>query len=135
MPSGLGSALTSAYLATRFAERVPGVDFILGEGRPLEAVGFGKSMAIITAFNPFNHAMPPAQNEAANAALLAELTGLGLACSPIDGMDPTGAWVEESYMVFDIPFDQAVGAGDKYGQNAIVWIESRDMIPRLLLLK
>lgn len=51
------------------------------------------------------------------------------------GKHPTDSWEgEESYLVLGISLKEAMEIGQKYKQNAIVWIGS-DAIPELVLLR
>ena len=61
------------------------------------------SAAIITAWNPFSHAQPRTLNEAYNAALHSAIEQAQRRWVPARGSDPSGAWFEVGFCVFDVP--------------------------------
>ena len=49
--------------------------------------------------------------------------------------DPTGAWPEEkSFLALGVGEDTARKLGNRFRQDAVVWVRS-DAVPRLLLLR
>jgi hypothetical protein len=91
--------------------------------------------AFITAYNPFSEILKEAENIQRQNQLTEELTRLGYKLIQGLGRDKEDQWPgEKSVLVLNIPLDTAKNLGNKYGQNAIVWIEE-NAIPQLLLLK
>jgi N-formylglutamate amidohydrolase len=90
--------------------------------------------AFITAFNPYSEILDESENLKRHTELSKELVDLGYEFILGIGRDKEGGWEgEKSVLVLNIPNDTAKFLGNKYGQNAIVWIE-KDAIPNLVLL-
>lgn len=90
--------------------------------------------AFITAFNPFSETLDNKQNQQRNERLIGDVEQLGLDFLKGIGRDKSGNWQgEESLLIFDVTFNQAQMLGNRYGQNAILFIEE-DAIPKLVLL-
>jgi hypothetical protein len=90
--------------------------------------------AFITAFNPYSEMLDVSENLKRHNALSKELNDLGFDFLQGIGRDKDGQWQgEKSVLVLNITNDTAKFLGNKYGQNAIIWIEE-DAIPQLLLL-
>ena len=91
--------------------------------------------AFVTAANPGGVARSHAENEAAMAALEAELRA-----EPRwpwlrgEGRDSAGQWRETSVLLFGIGRDEATALGRRLGQNAIVFAE-RGGAPQLVLTR
>lgn len=82
------------------------------------------SAAFITAYNPRGVARPSAENERAQARLLAEIDSLGLPRLDGDGADPSGQWPPEpSVLVLGIDEARATELAARYEQAAYVYIE------------
>lgn len=94
------------------------------------------SMGFITACNPLGEVVSDAANADAMAALLAEVTALGLVVLPGVGRDgdPASSWPgEPSLAVLGIGRQQAAELGRRHRQNAIIWAGA-DAVPALDLL-
>lgn len=88
--------------------------------------------SFVTAANPCGEARPPAENDAAMAALRASLELPWLAG---EGRDPDGRWsAEPSVLVLGISRPDAEALGRRLEQNAIVFVE-RSCAPELVLLR
>jgi hypothetical protein len=93
-----------------------------------------KQAAFITAYNPYSEIFDESENLKRHATLSTELTQLGFSFLLGEGRDKERQWPSEiSVLVLNILNDTAKTLGNKYGQNAILWIEE-DAIPQLLLL-
>jgi hypothetical protein len=91
--------------------------------------------ALITAFNPYSEILDESENLKRQNALSKELNDFGFEFLQGLGRDKERQWPgERSVLVLNIPIDVAKKLGNKYGQNAIIWIEE-DAIPQLLLLE
>lgn len=91
--------------------------------------------AFITACNPFSNISTENENLTAQSALLNDLLELRLNIIPGVGKDPDGLWPgEQSFLALGISLEQATVLGNKYGQNAIIWIDF-DLMPSLVLLQ
>ncbi len=91
--------------------------------------------AFITACNPFSNICTENDNLTAQNALLSDLLEIGFYIIPGIGKDPDGLWPgEQSFLALGISLEQATILGSKYGQNAIIWIDS-DLRPSLVLLQ
>jgi hypothetical protein len=90
--------------------------------------------ALITAYNPYSERLSEVENSKAQTALTEELHEMGLGFIQGLGRDKAGQWpAEKSVLVFNISKSTAQMLGNKYQQNAILWIEE-DACPQLLLL-
>jgi len=91
------------------------------------------SSAFLTAYNPLSNIVTDAENTAAQQALEAELTELGLTFLSGYGCDGDGAWPKEvSALVLGITFDTAKAIATRYGQNAFLFADD-DAVPMLIL--
>jgi len=79
-----------------------------------------KNWGIVTAENPNATQQSEAQNQAANAALRAELDAKGLKYVEVKGMYPGDLKESNSFLVFGIDSDAAVDIGQRYGQEAVL---------------
>ena len=78
--------------------------------------------AYITAWNPNSKALPAAENEQRNQALVKELAAKGFTYYPGKGVPNEGDWIPEaSFLILDLSKNDALQIGRKYGQKAIVW--------------
>ncbi len=138
--SRIPRAIVEAYLATDY--RVWGDwPLVLRVGQrsaDLAALFEAQSVAsaaVVTAWNPLSEPRPIAENQTAQARLVADIELLGLRHQPGHGADPTGAWPPEpSRLMLGIDLTSAGSLGRKYGQNGIVWAGA-DAIPALVLLR
>lgn len=120
LKSVVSSDLTKDYLATRFASKASGLNFILGAGAPLNGLPPGKdSFAILTAYNPQSKKSSMADNQAANAELGRRLEALGFEAIAIDGADPSGKWMEPSFLVYGLELDKAIELGREWGKTPL----------------
>ncbi|HEX6975596.1 MAG TPA: DUF3293 domain-containing protein, partial [Vicinamibacterales bacterium] len=88
--------------------------------------------AFITAWNPGSIPLAPAENDARQRRLGAELERLGLRALPGEGVGDDPSWApEESLMVFNVSEGRGVALGRKFGQLAIV-VGRRGEPPRLV---
>jgi hypothetical protein len=91
--------------------------------------------AFISAYNPYSEILEEPENLTRHSALSEELSDLGLSFIEGLGRDKEGQWPgEKSVLVLNISNDCARMLGNKYGQNAILWI-GEGAIPQLLLLE
>ena len=91
--------------------------------------------AMISAYNPYSQRLSDEENLIAHESLRNDLRRHY--CSIIESLniDPTGRWLtEKSFFVPGLDLNTARSLGQKFNQNAIVWIDS-DAIPRLILLR
>ena len=94
-----------------------------------------KTATVITAWNPRSEKKSEAENEAAQAQLIADLNMAGLRHLPALGADPKEQWKGEvSLLVLDAARETVEALGRKYGQNCIVWADA-DALPKLLFLR
>jgi len=137
----VSKTVINAYNIAHYHVKVPDNSFVLlieKRSAPLAALmkDLGVTQAaFITASNPFSRKVKDTVNERARKALKNDIEKLGVVFYEGSGEDPSGKWkVEASYLVLGIAQEQARALGVKYGQNAIVWVES-DATPELLLLR
>jgi hypothetical protein len=90
--------------------------------------------AFITAYNPYSESLDEQENIKRQTALIEELREMGLDFIQGIGRDKEALWPgEKGVLVFNISNAVARMLGNKYEQNAILWIE-KDACPQLLLL-
>lgn len=90
----------------------------------LQAQGV-RTAAFLTACNPGSREIDPADNQAAQAALLEAAARLGHSTLPGVAVDPDGAWPdEESVLILGIDAATATMLARRFGQNALVWINA-----------
>jgi hypothetical protein len=93
------------------------------------------SAGYLTAWNPLSKPQARAQNDAANAWLIAELERLGCRCLHGYGAGSDTAWEPEaSVLALGLGLPQARELGKRYGQNAVVFAGA-DAVPQLVLLR
>ena len=83
---------------------------------------------VLTAWNPGRARPSRAVNEAANAALRADLISLGQSVFPAIGMDPDSSHSEESYAVIGLTDQVAKDLGAKFGQWAVFRIDVSEQV-------
>jgi hypothetical protein len=89
----------------------------------------------ITACDPFGEAQSRKLNEAGQGRPSTELRVLSARVIGGAGIDPSGAWPEESsFLALGIGLDVARDLGFRYRQDAIVWAGD-DAMPRLMRLR
>lgn len=105
------------------------LDLRIGEPSPhlralLQSAGVSTA-AFLTACNPASLPQDQAANQAAQASLLEAAARLGHTTLPGVALDPNGAWpAEESVLVLGISTTAAVTLARRFGQNALVWVDS-----------
>jgi sugar phosphate isomerase/epimerase len=91
--------------------------------------------AFLTAWNPFSQPTDDIANAARQAELLDALSRLGLVCMPGLGRHPSNDWPgEDSVLALGLGLNAAKALGQRFEQNAIVWIGT-DAVPQLILLR
>lgn len=130
-------ALADAYRATDYhVDAAPPVVLRIGRreaaaDRLLAAHGVATA-AFLTAWNPASRTTPPAENDAAQARLRADLAAGGYATLPGRGLGRDGLWPpEESVLALGIDRSTAIRLARAYGQNAFVWL-ARQAAPELV---
>jgi hypothetical protein len=122
------SSLDARYRSTIYRVFIAGdapIDLRIGEPSArldlvLESHG-AEAWAFISAWNPASRELPPAQNGARHAELLAIIRERGWSCLDGSGIPAHSDWTAEaSVLVPGIALDEAVALGRRFGQNAIV---------------
>ena len=138
--SAIPASLIRAYEATDYRVLEP-APFTMKIGRPspeledLYRRTGARTATVITAWNPRSEKKTDAENEAAQAKLVADLEQAGLAHLPALGADPKEEWKGEvSLLVLGATKETVEALGRKYGQNCIVWAAA-DAVPALIFLR
>lgn len=93
------------------------------------------SSAFITAWNPHSQITSADSNARLNKALREHLFCGGFEIRPGIGQYPSGSWEgEESFLVLGMSLEDAMACGNKFEQNAIVWI-GKEGVPQLVVLQ
>lgn len=141
--SRLDADLIQAYRDSRYLAAgtpVGTVCLVVGEHSPtLEClfVATGrKTAAFLTAVNPHGMALPATGNAARQHALAQRLQAGGWPCYAGAGVgrDPEAWPPEPSWLVLDLPRNEAIALGRSFQQNAIVYAE-RGLPVELILLR
>ncbi len=74
---------------------------------------------VITAWNPHSEVVSQAENDAANDALVTEITTRGYRVTLAVGSSPDSAWSEDSFLVHDPDPAWVMDAARRFGQNAV----------------
>lgn len=128
MNTGNHAGLWSAYLDTIIEFTDPtGVRWRLrsraadesGADVVPEFLGRDFEVWVITAWNPESRQVSEIQNRNAHEQLLTEIRADGLAALPAVGLSRDRAWFEESAFIVDATRDWALGAGERFAQNAV----------------
>ena len=130
--------LEAAYRATTYRVYLPGGQCDL---RPaiasetlrcwLETAGV-TGFAILTAHNPGSSPLDENENSCRQSQLECELLESGVETYTGENVADSDDWpAEESCFVSDLPIDEAMALGEKYGQNAIV-CGGHDGVPELV---
>jgi hypothetical protein len=91
--------------------------------------------AYVTAYNSQGKQTEPLINARQQKLLLGDIRRTGLPFLDGFGEDTTGNWKSEpSFLILGITLEDAEALGERYGQNAFVWIEN-DYVPQLVLLR
>lgn len=94
-----------------------------------------ESAAFITACNPYSQLLSDHENAVRQGEMELELKGDNYKLITGTGSDPCGIWPgEPSVLVLGIDLQSARNVGERWGQNAIIWI-SEFGIPQLELLR
>lgn len=131
----------AAYRATHYRVGVGSESFTLfidirsdAVTRLYEKTGYSCGV-FITAFNPFGQAQSVEANEVAQSRLEGDLRALDSHLVAGVGADPSGTWPEEeSFFALGIDKNTARQLGQRFYQDAVIWI-GPDAIPQLLLLR
>lgn len=133
------AALDAAYRAACYRLLAPPVLSVqIGVAHPALAARLRQAgadgAAWLTAVNPGSQRLDARANAARLAALDACLHAGGWTVWPALARDPSGAWPDEaSRMVPGLPRAEAEALGRRFGQNALLWIDS-DGRPELVWL-
>lgn len=129
--------LDRVYRGTHFHVHAPS-PFVLKIDEPsaelaaLHAQHGVSCSAFVTAWNPRSRTLPDGENEARQHELLAVLRGDGITTLPGTGVDPSGQWPgEPSVLALGLSRSRARQLGERFEQNAIVWV-GPDANPALL---
>lgn len=141
-PTVLPKSLIDSYLAASYQVQIDKDDRIslrMGHRSARLATLLqttGNACAVyITACNPESRITSLAANQAAMAGLYEQLARQSPFIYRGESIDPSGKWpAEESFLALGIDLLVAKSIGSKFGQNAIVWMDSA-AIPRLVLLR
>ena len=106
------------------------------EQRRCASVGSGRCGRGTDGAEPLRHAAQGIEaNEAAHECLGTDLRALSARVIEGAGADPSGAWPEEkSFFALGVDLDGARNLGNRYMQDAIVWVGA-DAVPKLILLR
>lgn len=132
----LPRALRDAYTAAHYTLLPPHEGLVLRIGQPPPADVWrlaprARSLAVVTAWNPFSEPLPPVENHRRQAALAAAIAQAGLRAWPAEGQDPTGRWTPEaSLLVADATADSMDRWLRDWGQYALVQVR-RGGVPQL----
>ena len=89
----------------------------------------------ITAFNPLGVMHSEIENKLFQTKLRYDLEAISNIIYDGEGGDLSGEWpAEHSYLVMGIDRSTGIKIGNKYEQNAILWVGS-DHVPELILLR
>lgn len=90
--------------------------------------------AFITACNPLSQALSDAENDLRQQRLLAEIRQAGYTGLIGEGRPWRPGWKPEaSWLIPGMPLEAACAIGQRYQQNAIVWVGA-DCVPQLQVL-
>jgi len=128
-PTDIAASLICSYLQANFHVWGP-TPFHFNVGKPsadlhalLENNGT-TTAAFITAYNPLGQSLDTHSNESKHRLLLADIETYGLEVIEGEGRDPKNEWPgERSLLILGIDKTTAIEIGNRYQQNAIVWIE------------
>jgi hypothetical protein len=90
----------------------------------LNAAGFGKPFAIMTAFDPRGRDLPRAENEQRKRALDQRLLASGYTFAPVDSCSPDRSHCESSVAVV-MPQEEALDLARGMEQVAIFWFDGK----------
>lgn len=123
--------LAEAYNRTQYLMQTETGEIVLRIGQPSKAIADllkaagADGGAFITAENPFSQPLTFDENKARQDRLREDLAVLGTLIIDGAGQGEDPSWpAEASYSAIGISRDQACELGQKYEQNAIVWIDA-----------
>jgi hypothetical protein len=89
----------------------------------------------ITAWNPYSEQLTDEKNRTNQQSLISEINGLGFDLIPGRGVAQSGNWPpEDSILVLGCDENSSIALGQKYQQNAVVFIGG-NAIPQLINTK
>ena len=128
--SEVPAELVEAYNRTQYLMQTETGEIVLRIGQPSKAIANllkaagADGGAFITAENPFSQPLTFEENKDRQDRLRQDLTELGALIIDGAGQGEDPSWpAEASYSAIGITRDQACELGQKYEQNAIVWID------------
>jgi hypothetical protein len=93
-------------------------------------------LCFITACNPYSAILTEEENNRRMQMLKRDLDNMSAVYFEAVGKAPDESWSESSFLVGGISLSDARTLGERYEQNAFLWLEAGDgYIPRLLLLR
>jgi hypothetical protein len=123
--------LLEAYKRTEFIVDLPDRQTVIWHGKrnvvieQILSEHAAKTGAFITAHNPCSQRLSDRENRERHRLLIAEVEKQGFAYLTGRGVGEDHSWpAEESVFVIGSTHDQATALGTKYGQLAIVWVET-----------
>jgi hypothetical protein len=136
-------ALLQAYRATCYHVSAPGNALQLRVGQydaglaKLLREAWVDSAALITAWNPDSELRDRSVNEAAQRALVQQLSAAGHPCLagrnvPDDKSTDARTWIEDSVLVLEVTLEAAREIAARCGQLAFLWIDRR-AVPQLVM--
>ena len=137
---GVPEHLIVAYAAAHYVVfGEPDIVLKIGEPNPhleaLFAARRARSAAFVSAANPHGERRSLVRNVVAFQVLKILLRKSRYLYFEGEGRDPTGEWPPEgSVLILDMPRADAEALGNRFHQNAIVWIE-RGGAPELVMLR
>ena len=78
-----------------------------------------RSAVVMTAWNPGHERPTVERNRTMNEAMGRELRATGFEVWRADGRAPDGSWLEEGWIIWDMPVDQGLDIASMYRQYAI----------------
>lgn len=141
MTTEISTELLAAYQATEYRVEAMPEPFCLSIGQYSAALARllddseCHSAAFISAHNPFSEPHGADTNALAHEQLKQALEDQSTILIEGAGRDPAGLWPEEkSVLAIGLELEQARRVATRFGQNAMVWVES-DAVPELVLLR
>lgn len=125
-------SLATAYRNARYHVDTGAAELVLRVGEPsvpaaaLLAAHGAAGAAYLTAHNPGSRCCDEQTNAAAQQALREALEDYHVLAGT--ALDPSGRWPpEDSLLVLDIPLPEARVLAGRFGQNALLWVDTRGM--------
>jgi hypothetical protein len=125
----IDAALAQAWREAIYTIEAEGGAVCFQIGRPPENVGLlppCRSVTVVTAWNPPGVTCARADNERAQARLLAHVQEQGYQFLPAAGASPDGTHVEESLAVLDLDKQAASALGVRFRQGAVMYWDGRE---------